>query len=154
MKNTILYFGYGMNTNLTGMAGRCPGAVSLGHAVLPNHEFRFAVHADVLENKEMNVDGVLWEINRKHLRSLDMLEGYPFYYDRKVVEVIHNGAIKRALVYYMQPGNLDNMPAQSYLDMLCEGYEENKVPLTQLKSAIKFINNYYYQLERKYDYQY
>ena len=153
MKNTILYFGYGMNTNLKGMAERCPGAVSLGHAVLPEHEFRFAVHADVLENKEMNVDGVLWEINRNHLRSLDMLEGYPFYYDRKVVEVIHNGEIKKALVYYMQPGNLDNMPAQSYLDMLCEGYEENRVPLTQLESAIKFINNYYYQLEREYDYQ-
>lgn len=153
MKNTILYFGYGMNTNLQGMADRCPGAVSLGHAVLPNHEFRFAIHADVIENRELSVDGVLWEINRNHLRSLDMLEGFPFYYDRKVVNVLHNGETRRALVYFMQPGNQDNMPSQSYLDLLCTGYQENNVPLTQLKSAIRFINNYYYQLEREYDYQ-
>ena len=151
MKNTILYLGYGMNTNLKGMAERCPGAVSLGHAVLPEHEFRFAVHADVLENKEMNVDGVLWEINRNHLRSLDMLEGYPFYYGREVVEVIHNGQKVRALTYYMQPGNLDNTPSQGYVNMLIEGYTAHNVPLTQINDALKFIQHYNNQ-EFIYDY--
>ena len=41
----MLYFAYGMNTNLGEMARRCPGAVSLGHARLIDHVFRFAFHA-------------------------------------------------------------------------------------------------------------
>ena len=32
-----LYFAYGMNTNVNGMAQRCPAAVSHGHAILLNH---------------------------------------------------------------------------------------------------------------------
>jgi gamma-glutamylcyclotransferase len=83
----MLYFAYGMNTNPGEMAHRCPGATSLGHARLINHAFRFAQHADVELTSDSFVDGVLWEINEQHLAALDLLEGYPHYYDLSLIHI-------------------------------------------------------------------
>jgi hypothetical protein len=77
----MLYFAYGMNTNPGEMSRRCPGAVSMGHARLLDHSFRFSQHADVEPCEDSFVDGVLWDINQDHLQVLDLLEGYPHYYD-------------------------------------------------------------------------
>ena len=63
----MLYFAYGMNTNRSEMAQRCPGALSLGHARLVDRIFRFATHADVVKCRGSYVDGVLWTIDDFHL---------------------------------------------------------------------------------------
>lgn len=136
MKNTFLMFAYGMNTNKKGMANRCPGALSLGHARLVDHVFRFAGHADVVKCHGSFVDGVLWVIDDYHLNALDNLEGYPFYYNRRKLRVAHNDRIVMAETYYMQPGHLDNFPGQSYFDMVVEGYKEHTVPLDQLYNSV------------------
>ena len=136
----LYYFGYGMNTNVSGMAQRCPGAVSLGHAVLPGWEFRFAHHADILKNDTFDTHGVLWEITPEHLASLDTLEGYPFYYLRDAVTVIHNGQPVQAIVYFMAEGHHDSLPSDSYYQMVLEGYKEHNVPTNQLTEALDFIN--------------
>jgi len=128
----LLYFAYGMNTNRRGMAQRCPGALSLGHARLIDHSFRFATHADVVRCKGSYVDGVLWAIDDFHLNSLDHLEGYPFYYNRRRLRVAHEDRVVMAETYYMQPGNLDSLPGQGYFDMVVEGYREHRVPTEQL----------------------
>lgn len=146
----LYYFGYGMNTNKSGMATRCPGAVSLGHAVLPEHEFRFAYHADILVNPEFETHGVLWEIDEQHLASLDQLEGYPFYYLRKTVPVIHNNNTIDAIVYYMVDGHMDCEPTESYYSTVLQGYHEHNVPHHQLIEAIEYINKY---ATAQYDYQ-
>ena len=132
----MLYFAYGMNTNRSGMAQRCPGALSLGHARLIDYSFRFAHHADVVKSKSSFVDGVLWVIDNYHLVSLDGLEGYPFYYNRRKLRVAHNDRIVMAETYYMQPGNLDALPSQHYFDMVVEGYREHNVPLDQLYNNV------------------
>jgi gamma-glutamylcyclotransferase (GGCT)/AIG2-like uncharacterized protein YtfP len=130
----ILYFAYGMNTNLDSMASRCPKAKSLGYAILPDYRFRFAHHADVVPDTYNKVDGVLWELTEDCLRSLDMLEGYPFYYDRKLVTVeASNKAVNyQAWVYYMQPGHIDSPPSDHYVEMLLEGYTEHNVSTRQI----------------------
>ena len=128
----MLYFAYGMNTNRRGMAQRCPGALSLGHARLIDYSFRFAIHADVVKCKGSYVDGVLWTIDDFHLNSLDRLEGYPLYYNRRALRVAHEDRVVMAETYSMQPGNLDNLPGQGYFDMVVEGYKEHNVPTEQL----------------------
>ena len=132
----MLYFAYGMNTNRRGMAQRCPGALSLGHARLIDYSFRFAIHADVVKCQGSYVDGVLWNIDDFHLNSLDRLEGYPLYYNRRALRVAHEDRIVMAETYYMQPGNLDALPAQHYFDMVVEGYREHNVPLDQLYNNV------------------
>ena len=132
----MLYFAYGMNTNRRGMAQRCPGALSLGHARLIDYSFRFAIHADVIKCKGSYVDGVLWTIDDFHLNSLDHLEGYPFYYNRRALRVAHEDRVVMAETYYMQSGNLDNLPGQDYFDMVVEGYKEHGVPTEQLFNSV------------------
>lgn len=132
-----LYFAYGMNTNTQGMAHRCPAAVSHGHARLLNYSFRFAGPADVVKSRDSYVDGVLWTITDDCLAALDMLEGYPYYYNRRSQPVWHDGRIVHALVYFMNPGNLDGPPSQSYFDMVLEGYCEHGVPVDQLWNAVE-----------------
>lgn len=128
----MLYFAYGMNTNTQGMAHRCPSAVAFGCAQLLGHSFRFAGPADVQVNRFSQVDGVLWDITDECLKSLDTLEGYPYFYNRKWAKVKLNGEICQALVYYMQPGNKTRAPSSGYFATVLEGYEEFAVPTKQL----------------------
>ena len=118
------------------MRYRCPGAICMGAATLPAHEFRFAHHADVVPNTDSTVDGVLWLIDTDHLASLDQLEGYPWYYDRAILPVQYQGNIVMSECYRMQPNNPDDYPSKTYLDMLLEGYEEHHVPQDQIEAAL------------------
>ena len=131
----MLYFAYGMNTNTQGMAQRCPGAVAFGRASLPGHRFRFAGPADVQVDRRSSVDGVLWDITETCLRSLDTLEGYPYFYGRKMALVDFQGTECWAMVYYMQPGNKNSEPSQGYFDTVMEGYREFGVDARQLWQA-------------------
>ena len=139
------YFAYGMNTNLAQMAQRCPNAKSLGKAVLYGHEFRFARHADIVENPDFATQGVLWEITPDCEMSLDALEGYPTYYLKKIVNIFYNGNIVKAMVYYMTGENIDEFPSDGYLEMLMEGYKEHNIDNTQIYSSLALIQ----QLDRK-----
>jgi gamma-glutamylcyclotransferase (GGCT)/AIG2-like uncharacterized protein YtfP len=132
----MFYFAFGMNTNRDSMARRCPGAICMGYAKLQDHEFRFAIHADVVPVTDQQVHGVLWLIDTDHLRSLDQLEGYPHYYDRDILPVEYQGNIVMAECYRMQPDNPDDYPGKTYLDMLLEGYEEHHVPQDQIEAAL------------------
>ena len=133
---TYLYFAYGMNTNVDSMGHRCPAALDLGPATLLNHRYRFSRHADVLTDPNTHVEGVLWDITKDCLESLDILEGYPSYYDRKVATVMHRGVLKEALVYFMQPGLNDALPGQSYLDMVLTGFYEHGISTVQIEQAL------------------
>ena len=128
----MLYFAYGMNTNTQGMARRCPGAVAFGRARLLGHRFRFAGPADVQVDRRYFVDGVLWDITEDCLKSLDVLEGYPHFYERKWAQVEYDQGECSALVYYMQPGHRNSPPSSGYFNMVNEGYEEFGVPTRQL----------------------
>ena len=141
----MLYFAYGMNTNTAQMAQRCPAAQSLGQAALYGHEFRFARHADIVENPDFVTHGVLWEITPDCELALDALEGYPTYYLKKMVNVFHNGIVIKAMTYYMTGDNIDEYPSDGYLEMLMDGYKEHNVDNTQLYSSLALIQ----QLDRK-----
>jgi gamma-glutamylcyclotransferase (GGCT)/AIG2-like uncharacterized protein YtfP len=133
----MLYFAYGMNTNPTEMAHRCPAARSLGHARLINHSFRFAQHADVEPCADSYVDGVLWEITEQCLAALDQLEGYPYYYNRVVSSVVLGARTFHALVYCMQPGHEDSCPTRGYYNLICEGYRAHGIPTDQLENFLE-----------------
>lgn len=137
MTKQHLYFAYGMNTNLDGMARRCPDAVSHGHARLIDHVFRFSGPADVVKCKGSFVDGVLWTVTDRCMEALDMLEGYPFYYNRRFKEVWFDGRVVKACVYFMQPGNIDYPPSDGYFNMVLEGYRDHGVPTEQLYNALE-----------------
>jgi gamma-glutamylcyclotransferase len=137
------YFSYGMNTNLSSMAMRCPKAVSLGAAVLPHYQFEFKSFATVTPKMSDQVHGVLWEISEDCEKSLDRLEGYPTYYGKINVWVEHEGEMVPCMTYLMYPEEEVNYPSDSYVQMLEEGYTSHGISLDQINHALMRLDDYY-----------
>lgn len=119
------YLAYGMNTNKEGMAGRCPGARSLGKVTLEGHKLVFKNHADAIRSPNSKMECALWLITDACEASLDILEGYPFYYNKKMVDVDFRGTPVRAMIYFMTDNHLYTTPGQSYVNMMRTGYLEH-----------------------------
>ena len=136
------YFGYGMNTNISGMATRCPDAVCLGAAVLPGYRFVFRGHADVELDADCYADGVLWQISDLDLKALDRLEGFPTYYlrHRAWVETADGDRVI-AWIYTMTDQSYEWEPGEHYLQCCLDGYRENGVPTTQITDALEYVKN-------------
>lgn len=145
----MLMASYGMNTNIEQMAARCPAAISLGTAELPDYELVFCGCADIRPTPGSQMDVVLWNITEECLAALDVLEGYPDYYTRYEVEVFHDGAYKRALVYKMNSGSIFP-PSAGYLRMLFEGYSVHGADVQQIYRAVDEAEAQYALIEARY----
>jgi hypothetical protein len=137
------YFAYGMNTNIKGMADRCPDAVNLGKCVLDGFALKFRLHADIERDPDASMEGVLWEITERCEMALDMLEGYPYYYDKVELIVkpqqLVNGRLThiRAMAYIMTNQVGLEAPGDVYSLCLREGYAENGLSTDLLEEAIQ-----------------
>jgi gamma-glutamylcyclotransferase (GGCT)/AIG2-like uncharacterized protein YtfP len=133
------YFSFGMNTNLDQMATRCPTARCIGPAWIDDYEFVFRTHADIAESPGSICYGVLWDISKADLKSLDKLEGYPYYYTRFRVRVNLGDHFVYAITYQMTDQTYIQEPSSGYLEMVREGYQANGVPTDQIDRAINMV---------------
>jgi gamma-glutamylcyclotransferase (GGCT)/AIG2-like uncharacterized protein YtfP len=131
---TRLYFAYGMNTNREEMAYRCPTAVALGKAVLSGYRFEFKSFATIVPDADSQVEGVLWTITDADEAALDILEGYPEFYDKRHVTV-QQGIGYIAMTYIMDPREKNYGPTDSYYSMVSEGYQQFGLSQQQLLEA-------------------
>ena len=131
---TKLYFAYGMNTNQEEMAYRCPTAVALGKAVLPGYRFEFKSFATIVPSPGEQVEGVLWTITDADEAALDILEGYPEFYDKRHVTV-QQGIDYIAMTYIMNPREKGYAPSDGYYSMVSEGYQAFGLRQQQLLDA-------------------
>jgi gamma-glutamylcyclotransferase (GGCT)/AIG2-like uncharacterized protein YtfP len=131
---TKLYFAYGMNTNPEEMAYRCPRAVALGKATLPGYRLEFKSFATIVPSPGESVEGVLWTITESDESALDILEGYPEFYDKKHVKV-QQGIDYIAMTYIMNPREKGYAPSDGYYSMVSEGYQTFGLSQQQLLDA-------------------
>jgi len=116
------YFAYGSNMNLEQMKCRCPDSKLLGVAILKGYRFvydgyssyRKGAVANIVESPDEVVYGALYEISDSDEENLDRYEGYPTYYQKKMVKVVDlQGNEYEAMVYYREtrePG----LPSEEY----------------------------------------
>lgn len=132
-----LYFAYGMNTNVDGMARRCPNAVPVGKAVLKGFRLVARGVADITRDKGHRVEGAAWWITPSCERSLDALEGYPTGYTKIVVEIEVQGKPIYAMAYIMTKQRSGNeYPLHPhYRETLAEGYKTFGCSTKQLEFA-------------------
>jgi len=135
VKSVKLYFAYGMNTNKEEMAYRCPGARALGRAVLPGYRFEFKSFATIVPDLKESVEGVLWTITDTDESALDILEGYPEFYDKKTVSIEHNRQSYIAMTYIMGPREKNHAPTDGYYSMVSQGYQQFGLNQQQLLEA-------------------
>jgi gamma-glutamylcyclotransferase len=134
-KSVKLYFAYGMNTNKEEMAYRCPGARALGKAILSGYRFEFKSFATIVPSSKETVEGVLWTITETDESALDVLEGYPEFYDKKTVSVKHDNRSYIVMTYIMNPCEKGYAPADGYYSMVSEGYQTFGLSQQQLSDA-------------------
>lgn len=135
------YLAYGMNTNLMGMAQRCPNARSLGKVVLHNHKLVFRQFCDAEFQKGHSMECALWYITDDCERSLDRLEGYPDFYLKKEVDVVWQNKKIKAMIYYMADRYAPSLPSEYYFDMVLQGYKSHGMHFKPLYNAIEYVRN-------------
>jgi hypothetical protein len=114
-----LYFAFGSNMDVAGMARRCPNAKAIGVARLDNHRL-VIVHpgyATVVAAPGYHVEGVLWQLSSRDLTVLDAYENlHSGLYGRVEMPVRFSARTLRAIIYYvrkprpgrLQPGYLED----------------------------------------------
>jgi gamma-glutamylcyclotransferase (GGCT)/AIG2-like uncharacterized protein YtfP len=129
---TATYFAYGSNLSLAQMHRRCPSAVVLGRAALPNHRLAFAGHsaawggavAHVARAPGDKVEGILYLLTERDVEALDRCEGVPIVYDRVVKTVVdEHGRRRRAHVYRLDPElAIESIPGARYFEVISSAY--------------------------------
>ena len=86
---TKFYLAYGSNLNIRQMRYRCPGAVPIGTAVIPDYELLYKGSRNcaflTIEPKDgSKVPVGVWEVSPENEKELDLYEGFPTYEDRQI----------------------------------------------------------------------
>ena len=138
----MLYVAYGSNCNLEQMAYRCPNSKKIGIGMLNGWKAVFNIHMDIIKTNNNNdiVPVVVWDIDSKDWRMLDMYEGYPSYYVKETVNVIlDNGKEEKAIVYVMADDRKGiRPPASSYFNGIIKGYIDNGINTDYLFDALDY----------------
>ena len=134
-----LYFAYGSNINLSQMDLRCPDASVMGPVILEGYEllFRRGGFATIAPKEGEQVHGLLWSLTPECERSLDRYEGYPRFYDKRMVTIRDSeGRSLSVMAYIMDERFREPMlPSPTYYDGILEGYRQNGLPVAALKKA-------------------
>ncbi len=85
------YIAYGSNMIARRAGLRIPGARIVGKAVLRNYAIRERLYADIVFSPGATVEGVLFRVRPWHVIRLDIFEGAPRTYLRKMVPVTCDG---------------------------------------------------------------
>lgn len=116
--------------------------------------------ATIIETQNSVVWGVIWELDKCNLATLDCQEGVQdnIYHAMSVNVEIPNGATLNCRVYqqcnnpkeYIKPDNypMDKRPSPLYLSMILRGAEENNLPTNYIKFLKTIPHNGY---EGEYD---
>lgn len=142
MKEKRLYIAYGSNLNLEQMSVRCPTASVVGTARVMDYELLFrggrrGAVATIEPLKNSSVPVMVWEIEPRDERALDLYEGAPNFYRKEMMEVELEGNRILAMVYLMNDGHSFGSPSDYYLETIKEGYLTAGFDTDELDRAVE-----------------
>lgn len=137
-----LYIAYGSNLHLAQMGSRCPSASIYDVGVLNNWELIFrgsktGSHATIRRKTGCSIPVLVWEIQPRDERNLDMYEGYPTYYVKRDVMVDIGGKKRKAMVYIMNDRAKPGIPSPQYVNTIRQGYKDNSFDMDILDDALE-----------------
>lgn len=123
------YVSYGSNLNKRQMRVRCPHAKPYASGVLKDYELLFrgsktGAYATVEPKKGASVPVGVWLIDEQDERFLDRYEGYPTFYYKTNVDVETASETINAMVYIMHEDRPRGIPADFYVDVCLQGYDD------------------------------
>ena len=129
------YLAYGSNLNIAQMQFRCPDAVVVETAVIPDYELLFkgsltGAHLTIEPKQGSHVPVGVWEVSLADELRLDRYEGFPSFYYKKEIRIpvkdIRTGKAKLhdAFVYIMHEDRKLGVPTSFYMRTCLEGYRD------------------------------
>lgn len=129
------YLAYGSNLSMAQMAQRCPDAVYIGSAEIPDYQLLFkgsqsGSYLTVEPKSGSSVPVLVWKISDRDESRLDHYEGCPTFYYKTTMQVeVHSlldgSSLGRldALIYIMHEERQRGCPTLHYYDVCLEGYQ-------------------------------
>lgn len=136
MSENKLYVAYGSNLNIKQMKQRCPKSHLICSSELDGYKLHFSRHATIIPDGKSTVECAVWSIHPDDWKRLDAYEGYPSYYRKEKVNVIINNKPATAEVYIMNGNCPAIMPQEHYINIVKQGYIDNKLSLNKLTVCI------------------
>jgi gamma-glutamylcyclotransferase len=118
------------------MKARCPQSQFVRRAFLREYKFvydgystscRGAV-ANIVPSNGDTVWGGLFEIDTDCLKVLDEYEGYPYFYDRKQLNVKDDENKTRKAMAYFRTGRIIGSPWDEYRSVILQGAKDCGLP--------------------------
>lgn len=138
VNNVVHYWSYGMLCDPANM--NYDGVSLISRAALDGYKLELLTHANIIR-ADTTMWGSLWQINQEVLDILDMIEGYPYYYDRISKKVRCGDRYYDAQIYVMTPESRQNSikagPGEHYIRQIASGYKHAGIPIAQLTTAIE-----------------
>jgi gamma-glutamylcyclotransferase (GGCT)/AIG2-like uncharacterized protein YtfP len=124
-----LYFAYGSNMWDAQMAKRCPQSKKIGVARLRGYRWIVSVrgYANVVESKEDEVEGVLFELSQSDEDSLDRHEGISSGSYRKADLRVLHGEKEEVAFVYLDPVISEGAPKKEYIQRINSGLADAKL---------------------------
>lgn len=121
-----LYFAYGSNMDLALMKQRCPASELIDIGKLIGYRLDFTHYssgwesgvADIVSDNEYEVWGLVYQLSKSDLDSLDRHEGYPDIYNRFKTVIITRNNIKANVWVYSVVTKGNFKPTKAYLDII------------------------------------
>jgi gamma-glutamylcyclotransferase (GGCT)/AIG2-like uncharacterized protein YtfP len=127
----LTVFAYGSNLDEQQMRQRCPDAVVLGRARLPNHALVFGGFsarwdgpvASLGRLAGAELHGLLYGLTQADLTRLDACEGVPFAYGRVTKMVVDERGRRRRAQVYLLAGEVEmGEPGRRYYGVIRSAY--------------------------------
>ncbi|GHU73645.1 gamma-glutamylcyclotransferase [Clostridia bacterium] len=136
-----LYVAYGSNMNMEQMSRRCPTAMLVGRSELSGYKLLFRGSTSNAVATVEPVAGVatpvlVWRLQPEDEAMLDMYEGYPNFYRKETVRVLHNGKMLDAMIYIMNDGRSLGRPCAEYFAAIRKGYTDAGFDVGILREAV------------------
>lgn len=131
------YFAYGSNVSPSVLRTRCAGSTFVGIAHLDGYRMAFTRRsagwgggvADLLPDPARSVWGSVFKLTPDDLNRLDVYEGAPRAYERKLVRVVDpSGLVTEAWCYFVRTKGPECVPSHRYWKTIVDGAQEAGLP--------------------------
>ena len=124
------YLAYGSNLNVEQMKYRCPGAVPVTTAVIPDYELLFkgsqtGSYLTIEPKAGDSVPVAVWRVTEANEAALDRYEGFPtFYYKKEFKLRCADGRTRKCFADIMDERRELGLPGGWYVNTCLRGYKD------------------------------
>ena len=125
------------------MKRRCPKAVYMGKAILPNWEVQFNFLSRTYNGGVTGIEpaiaklvrGILYEVSNEELLHLDTIEGIPegIYYRQTIYVVDESGKMVKVATYRTTNPKGPFKPTKKYVGLMIKGAKEHGLDPSYIK---------------------